>query len=109
MWMQGSDMVLKLSKENMLKPVLRILGVALIILVFFLVDAGTAGFVEYFPAFLVIIAIPVIPTTYLFIEYFIATRNQTVEVTNEFISISYNDGKSNCYQINELAVVRLYK
>jgi len=102
-------MILKLNKEKVFKPIFRILGVILLVFVFFLIYAGVAGFIEYLPALLLIISIPVIPTAYLFIEYFIVTRNQTVEITSEFISIKYEDGKSSYYQKNELEVVKLYK
>jgi hypothetical protein len=102
-------MILKLNKKNMFKPVLSVLSIILIVIVFFLVDARGVSFSEYFPTFLLIISIPVIPCTYLFIEYFIVTRNQTVEITSEFISIKYKEGKISYYPSTELEVIKLYK
>ena len=108
--MRGNDMMLKLSKENMSKPVLSIFCTILIVLIFFVFAFwGKVSFIEYFPTFLWIIAIPLIPTAYLFIEYFIVTRNQTIEITHEFISIKYKDGKSSYHPTNELEIVKLYK
>jgi hypothetical protein len=93
----------------MFKPVLSVLSIILIVFIFSLVSSGEVSFSEYFPAFLLIISLMVIPCTYLFIEYFIATRNQIVEITSEFISIKCNGSKPTYYLITELEVIKLYK
>jgi len=101
-------MILKLNFKNMLKPIIRLTAIVLFVFIANYVYVGKfdKGDVELL---IVIFSILVLPTIYLFIEYFIATRNQTVEITENYIHISYNNGKDIHYLIQDLKILKLYK
>jgi hypothetical protein len=101
-------MILTIRMMNMVKPVLRLVIVVASILVIGFLYAG--GFdAKLLPGFIIILCIPVLPTTYLFIEYYIVTRNQIVEITNEAISVKNKNGTTMRYLNNDLKGIKLYK
>jgi hypothetical protein len=101
-------MIIRLSIKRLLKPILRMLITVAIILI---IGFGYAGGFDsnLLPGFIIILCIPVLPTTYLCIEYLIASKNQTVEISDETLTIKYDNGKLIHYLIKDLAVLKLYK
>jgi len=101
-------MTLRLSIKNMIKPLLRLfIVVTVIVTIGFLYAGGYDA--NLLPGFIIILCIPVLPTTYLFIEYYIATRNQVVEITNDSISVKKKNGSTVHYSFSELKILKLYK
>ena len=101
-------MVFKLSIKKMLKPIIRLSVVVFIVFLVGFLYAG--GYNEsLLPGFIIIICIPVLPTIYLLVEYFIATRNQTIKIENNVITVIYKNGDSDIYHIENLKCIKLYK
>jgi len=61
------------------------------------------------PGFIIILCIPVLPTLYLLIEYFLVTRNQLVEITEEAIKITHKRHKAFHYFFHEIEILKIYK
>ncbi|NCD69256.1 hypothetical protein [Mucilaginibacter agri] len=103
-----SNMILKLSLKELLKPLFRLLMTAMLLAaVLYFYAGGYDG--TLLPGFIIILCIPVLPTTYLCIEYYLTTRNQTVEIAAESVCICYKDGRSEKYSVNEIKEIKLYK
>lgn len=101
-------MILRLSFKKLLKPIMR-----LIIVVTLIFTAGFAYAGGYdrtlLPGFLIIACLPVIPTLYLFIEYYIVTKKQVVEIKNKKVVFSYKNGSLHSFEFEQINYIKLFK
>jgi len=92
----------------MFKPIIRLAIVVMLISVVGFLYAG--GYDKsLLPGFIIILCIPVLPTIYLAIEYFIVSQNQTIEIKKDTIIFNYRNGQSYSYGIVDLKAIKLFK
>ncbi|MDN3582067.1 hypothetical protein [Mucilaginibacter flavus] len=100
-------MTFTLSLKKMLKPLLRLgIVVTIIIAVGFYYAGGYDS--SLLPGFIIIICIPSIPTIYLLIEYYIATKNQIFEIVDNTFSIKKR-GSLYTYNFSDIKTIKLFK
>ena len=100
-------MTLKMSFKNLFKPLIR-LSITVIVISFVMFAYAGGYSAKYLPGLIIILCIPVLPTVYLLIEYFFVTRNQSVEITEDAISVSSKKGSVH-YLFTDLKLIKLFK
>jgi hypothetical protein len=100
-------MVFKLSLTELFKPFVRLF---IIVLLLVLAWAGYDGIIDSQSILFLtlLLCVPVLPTVYLFFEYYITTRNKTIEINSKFVIISDKEDQV-VYQVEELNKIKLYK
>jgi len=101
-------MVFKLSIKKLFIPLIRL---GLVVFILFIIGYIYAGGYDksLLPGFIIIACIPVLPTIYLLLEYFLFTRNQTIKIDNGTITIIRKNGNTNNYLFEDLKFIKLYK
>lgn len=101
-------MVLTLSLKKLFKPILRLVIVVILILYIGFNYAGGYDS-SLLPGFIIVLCIPVLPTSYLFAEYYFASRKKRIEVTADKLLIHHANGTTESYYINDFKIIELYK
>ena len=96
------------SLKKLLNPLLRLAILVIGLLTFGFFYAGGYNS-SLWPGFIAIICVPVVPTIYLAIEYFIATYNKTIEITDDQVIVTKKNYTPCIYNIIDLNEIRLYK
>jgi hypothetical protein len=101
-------MQFKFSLKKLLEPLIRlfILVIGLLLFAFFY-SGGYKGWLG--SGVIAILCVPVVPTIYLSIEYFIATYNRTIEITHDQVIVTKKNNTPCIYNISDLNEIRLYK
>jgi hypothetical protein len=100
--------ILKLSISKLLQPLIRLI---IIVGVLFVVCFSYAGGYDpaLLPGLLIIICIPVLPTIYLLIEYFVATNGLVTEIGDDYINVKYRNGGALHYTFDQIEIIKLFK
>ena len=101
-------MLFKFSLKKMLRPLIRLVILVIGLLTYGFFYAGGYNS-SLWPGFIAILCVPIVPTTYLSIEYFIATYNRTIEITEDQVILTKKNDQPCIYNISDLNEIRLYK
>lgn len=101
-------MILKLSISKLLQPLIRLtIVVGALLFVWFFYAGGYDA--SLLPGLIIILCIPVLPTVYLLIEYFIATNGQMVEIGDDYVNVKHKNANELHYAFDQIEVIKLFK
>jgi len=99
---------LKLSINKLFYPLIRLVIIVGILLVVWFSYAGGYD-PSLLPGLLIIICIPVLPTLYLLIEYFVVTNGLVVDIGDDYVNVKYRNGKELQYAFDQIELIKLFK